>query len=95
MLNHQDDLEPRDLVRYARELGLDADRFWQSMRDRESAERIEEDVATADASGVTGTPAFFINGRRHDGGYDIDNLSAAVRAARWRAEMLQAAPAGD
>ena len=95
MLSHQDDLEPRDLVRYARELGLDADRFWQSMRDRESSERIEADVATADASGVTGTPAFFINGRRHDGGYDIEHLSSAVRAARWRAEMLQAAPAGD
>ena len=38
---------------------------------------------------------FFINGRRHEGAYDIEHLSSAVRAARWRAEMLQAAPAGD
>jgi protein-disulfide isomerase len=46
-------------------------------------------VASADASGVTGTPAFFINGRRHEGAYDVDTLSAAVRSSRWRAQMLR------
>jgi protein-disulfide isomerase len=46
-------------------------------------------VVSADASGVTGTPAFFINGKRHEGAYDVDNLSAAVQAARWRADLLQ------
>ena len=49
------------------------------------APQIEEDVDSADLSGVTGTPTFFVNGRRHDGAYDIDTLSAAVRAARARA----------
>ena len=46
------------------------------------APRVEEDVDSADISGVTGTPTFFVNERRHDGAYDIDSLSAAVRAAR-------------
>ncbi|MDX6442440.1 MAG: hypothetical protein QOE43_2169, partial [Gaiellaceae bacterium] len=41
----------------------------------------------ADLSGVSGTPTFFINGRRHYGAYDIDTLSAAVRAARARAAI--------
>ena len=36
---------------------------------------------SADLSGVTGTPTFFVNGRRHYGAYDIATLSAAVRAA--------------
>ena len=45
------------------------------------AERIAEDVDGADLSGVTGTPTFFVNGRRHYGPYDIASLSAAVRAA--------------
>jgi len=40
-------------------------------------------------SGVTGTPTFFINGRKHDGAYDIGALSAAVRAARARAAIHQ------
>jgi protein-disulfide isomerase len=39
------------------------------------------DVDTADLSGVSGTPTFFINGRRHQGAYDINTLSAAVRVA--------------
>ena len=46
-----------------------------------------EDVDSADLSGVSGTPTFFINGIRHQGAYDIDTLSAAVRAARARAAI--------
>jgi protein-disulfide isomerase len=49
---------------------------------------VSEDVASADESGVTGTPTFFINGRRHYGVYDIDTLSEAVRAAKNRARSL-------
>jgi protein-disulfide isomerase len=48
-------------------------------------------VASADASGVAGTPTFFINGRRHHGAYDIDTLTAAVRSARARAGALMSA----
>jgi protein-disulfide isomerase len=43
---------------------------------------VAEDVASADASGVAGTPTFFINGRRHQGAYDIDTLTDAVSTAR-------------
>ena len=49
------------------------------------AARVAEDVDSADLSGVSGTPTFFINGRRHYGAYDIATLSAAVRAAGARA----------
>jgi Na+/H+ antiporter NhaA len=90
LLGNQDALDPRDLTRYAEELGLDTDHFWRDVRDGRHAPRIAEDVASADASGVTGTPSFFINGKRHEGAYDVDTLSAAVRAARWRTQMLQA-----
>jgi protein-disulfide isomerase len=44
-------------------------------------------VESADLSGVSGTPTFFVNGRRHHGAYDIASLSAAVRAARQRAAL--------
>ena len=53
--------------------------------DREYASRVSEDVASADESGVSGTPTFFINGRRHYGVYDIDTLTSAVQAAKNRA----------
>jgi protein-disulfide isomerase len=94
LLNHQDELSPRDLARYAEELDLDVERFSDELRRREYAPRISEDVASADESGVSGTPTFFINGRRHYGVYDIDTLSDAVRAAKIRATQLAvAAPA--
>ena len=89
LLGHQDALGPRDLHRYAQELGLDTERFWMDIRRREHPGRIEDDVASADAGGVAGTPTFFVNGRRHEGAYDVATLSAVVRAARSRARALQ------
>jgi protein-disulfide isomerase len=82
LLGHQDALTLRDIRDYAREIGLDADRLVDEVRERRYAPRVSEDVSSADASGVSGTPTFFVNGRRHHGVYDIDALTAAVRAAR-------------
>ena len=82
LLQHQDQLTPRDLRGHADELGLDTERFWEELRHRTYADRVAEDVASADASGVAGTPGFFINGRRHQGAYDIETLTSAVRRAR-------------
>jgi Na+/H+ antiporter NhaA len=92
-LSHQDALTPQDISRVAHELGLDVDRLWEDVRRHEHAARIAEDVASADASGVSGTPTFFINGRRHYGAYDIDTLKAAVRAARNRTRLTSKAAA--
>ena len=91
LLTSQDELETRDLKRHAEELGLDVERFWDELRRREHAERVAEDVASADTSGVAGTPSFFINGQRHQGAYDVATLSAAVRAARARARLKEKA----
>ncbi len=85
LLGRQDSLSPKDLAGYARELGLDAERAIDEIRRREWAARVAEDVASADESGVSGTPTFFINGRRHYGVYDIDTLTEAVRSAKNRA----------
>jgi Na+/H+ antiporter NhaA len=91
LLTAQDELEPDDLGRVADELGLDGERFWHDVRHRRFAERVGEDVASADESGVAGTPSFFINGRRHQGAYDIETLSRAVRGARAQARLREKA----
>jgi len=93
LLDHQGELTLRDLARYAGQLGLDSERFLDELRRREYAPRIAEDVATADESGVSGTPTFFINGRRHYGAYDIATLTEAVKAARNRARLAAKAKA--
>ncbi len=88
LLAHQGELRPTDLGRYAEELGLDRERFRDELRRREYAARVSEDVASADESGVSGTPTFFINGRRHYGVYDIGTLTDTVRAAKTRAQQV-------
>jgi Na+/H+ antiporter NhaA len=88
LFTHQDALGKRDLVRYAGELGLDVDRFVDDLRKHIGAARVESDISSADLSGVSGTPTFFVNGRRHHGAFDIDSLTAAVRAARARAAIV-------
>jgi Na+/H+ antiporter NhaA len=84
LLTHQGELRPRDVTSYAKQLGLDAARIAEDLRRREHAPRVSEDVASADESGVSGTPTFFVNGRRHYGPYDIATLTETVRAARGR-----------
>jgi Na+/H+ antiporter NhaA len=91
LLMHQDELTPPDLSRYAEELGLDVERFWDELRRREYEARVSDDVTSADASGVAGTPSFFINGRRHEGAYDVDTLTRAVSAARNRTRLREKA----
>ncbi len=84
LLARQDDLTPLGLRRDAESLGLDVERFREELRQRTHAARVSADVASADASGVSGTPSFFVDGRRHHGAYDIAALTAAVHAARMR-----------
>jgi len=87
LLRHQGDLRASHIAKYATEIGLDAERMIDELHRREYAARVSEDVASADESGVSGTPTFFINGRRHYGAYDIATLSAAVKTARGRAQL--------
>ena len=80
LLTHQNALRPSDLIGYAEQLGLDVERFTDDLRERAGAPHVAEDVDSADLSGVSGTPTFFVNGRRHYGAYEIATLSAAVHA---------------
>ena len=88
LLDHQDELRaarPARLRRAARARPRPLRRRpARATRTRRGSRRTS---TRADLSGVTGTPTFFVNGRRHDGAYDIDSLTAAVRAARARSAI--------
>ncbi|MGN6378890.1 MAG: Na+/H+ antiporter NhaA, partial [Gaiellales bacterium] len=75
LLANQPALNRDDLLGYAEQLGLDVERFEDDLDRHRGAARIAEDVDGADLSGVSGTPTFFINGRRHAGAYDIETLT--------------------
>jgi 2-hydroxychromene-2-carboxylate isomerase len=74
----QRDLADGDLARYAADLGLDAAAFARDMGEHAHLARIEEDVESGLRSGVEGTPTLFVNGRRHEGGYDREALLAVL-----------------
>jgi protein-disulfide isomerase len=70
------------LSQFAREIGADTHRFDRALRSRTYRPRVEQDIEDGAASGVHGTPSFFINGVRHEGGHDLDSLVEALRVAR-------------
>jgi Na+/H+ antiporter NhaA len=87
LLARQENLRVNDLLAYAEELGLDKDVFHDDVKRHAYSARIAQDVESADVSGVSGTPTFFINGQRHYGAFDIETLTSAVKIARARAKI--------
>jgi protein-disulfide isomerase len=89
LLERQDHLLKPDLVRYAEELGLDVPRFTRQLYAHAHAGRVGQDVESADISGVSGTPTFFVNGRRHYGAFDLPSLTLAIATARAQARISE------
>lgn len=73
-----------DLVRYARELGLDADRFAACLDGRHHAAAVDADAREARALGITGTPTFLIDGRRLVGAHPLETLREVIADALRR-----------
>ena len=67
-----------DLIHQATELGLDVDQFAAELDSNVHAPRVQRDVDSGLASGVTGTPGFFVGGRLHAGSFDANSLIAAL-----------------
>ena len=88
LLHHQDALEPRDLIALRRRARPRPRALPRRPAPTRPPARVADDVDSADLSGVSGTPTFFINGRRHHGAYDLETLSRAVRAAGARATLV-------
>ena len=75
----QENQRPSDLLRLARNLGLDVERFEEDLTAPEVAARVRDDMLDAEAMGITAVPTLFINGRRHVGPYDAQSLLRALR----------------
>jgi Na+/H+ antiporter NhaA len=87
LMDHQGALDVRDLVRYAAEIGLEAEKFRDDLRKHAGAYRVAEDIDSADLATVAGTPTFFINGNRYYGAFDLAALEEAVQTAKARAVL--------
>ena len=74
-------LSDRRMLQLATELGLPAAELQGAWTAHTFIARVKEDFASGLKSGVTGTPSFFINGVRHEAGWDEIALAHAIEAA--------------
>lgn len=81
LFEHQHALDEESLVAYAVQLGLDVPRLVEDLASHRYLPKVRADLASGLESGVQGTPTFFINGVRHDGGWDAATLAAALQAS--------------
>jgi protein-disulfide isomerase len=79
---HQHKLAELDLTHLALLLGLDVYRFQRDSESRTFPKRVREHYDSGVASGVTGTPTFFINGCRYEGRNDFESLVKAIESSQ-------------
>lgn len=71
-------LSPETIFAVGEELGLDAERMRAEADSGAHRDRVARDLSSAEASGATGTPTFFVNGKRLYGAYDAGSLVEAL-----------------
>jgi len=79
LFENQPKLNSSNLLMFADQLGLDTERFARELEEGAYRERVRADFLSGVRSGVNGTPAFFINGVRYDGSWDMEPLVAALK----------------
>jgi len=81
LLRPSSGLDLDSLLGYARDLGLDLDRFGKEVTDGAYAAKIEQDVREGFRNGVNATPKFYVDGKRLDGKFPLEGLEDAIRAS--------------
>jgi protein-disulfide isomerase len=81
LFENQDALDIDDLLGYAESAGGSIVQVASDLSTRAMRSRIDRDVRRGVEQGVTGTPAFLINGRKFDGDWaDADAFTEALTA---------------
>ncbi len=75
-------LTDEHLMEYARELGLQMDRFRSEVRSHLYMPRVQIDIESGLQTGVHATPTFFINGLHYTGSYDVDSMLEALKVGK-------------
>jgi protein-disulfide isomerase len=79
IFENQSVLSEYALIEFATTLRLNMTTFKADLQDPALAEKVESHFESGVRSGVNGTPSFFINGFKYNGGYDFDSLSRAIQ----------------
>jgi protein-disulfide isomerase len=88
LFSNQQALSPESYKKWAEEIGLDMAKFNAAFDKQKFKARIEEDMAMATAVTATGTPAFFINGRKVGGAQPFENFKKIIDQELEKAEGM-------
>ena len=88
MFANQQKLQDGDLEGYAKEIGLNIEKWKSDMQSPKLADIIQKEQALAVSLGATGTPAFFINGRKLSGAQPIDNFKRIIDEEVGKAQQM-------
>ena len=86
LYENQNALDDASLKSYAKEIGLNAGKFSEDLESGKFEEKVQADFMSGVESGVNGTPTFFINGARHNGSFDYENLLEALENAESKSK---------
>jgi thiol-disulfide isomerase/thioredoxin len=90
LFEHQGAMEPRDIEKYAREIGLDMAKFKSDWESEATADRVSRDRKQGDALSLSGTPAIYINGRE----FDLTKFEMNEDLEEWIKTELELGPSG-
>lgn len=84
LMDNQGALTLDDLVSHAREAGLDAEEMRAALDDRRHRSRVSRDIEDARRLRLSGTPSFFVNGRKVTGSVEKELTALIDRFATPR-----------
>jgi protein-disulfide isomerase len=76
-----------DLQQYAKDVGLDTAQFDKDLADPGKKKRVEDDMAEARSLGISGTPAFFVNGHFLNGAKPVQEFAKVINAELQRLNL--------
>jgi protein-disulfide isomerase len=88
LFDSQPKLEDSDLEALARKVGLDAQKAMAAVNAKTFKKTIDEDMSLSDDIQASGTPHFFVNGRRLVGAQPLEKFKALIDEEMKRAEAL-------
>jgi protein-disulfide isomerase len=80
LFEDQQHLKPAQLRRHAERLELDMTRYDAEMADTVHLQRVREHIEGGHRSGVRATPGLFLNGKRIDASYGVEEIETRVVA---------------
>jgi protein-disulfide isomerase len=84
---NQSKLSPDDLKQYAKDLGLDTAKFEADLASPQTLKRVSADVSEANSLGITGTPAFLVNGHYLSGAQPFDGFAKVINSELQRLKL--------